>query len=652
MNQKDLYYPSSHVLDKKPHVSSWEDYQKKHTYSIEQPDAFWAEEAKNFHWEKQWDKVSESNFDIRQGRIYHKWFTGSLTNITYNCIDKHIKEGKGDKVAFYWIGNDGESQTLTFNDLLDQVSRVANVLKSFGVKKGDVVTIYLPMIPLLPITALACGRIGVAHSTVFAGFSAQNLALRIIDAKSTVVVTADGVMRGDKPVPLKSTVDEAIKICLEEQWEVKTNLITKRLNSQINWNDNIDYNIDKLISEASSDCPVVWCDAEDPLFLIYTSGSTGKPKGILHTIGGYMVFSGRTFYYTFDYHQDETYFCGADMGWISGISYGLYGPTLNSATQVMFEGIPTYPHPGRYWEIIEKYKVNSFYTAPTAIRALKAFPIENVTKYDLSSLRVLGSVGEPINEAAWLWYYENIGGKRCSIVDTYWMSETGGHIITPLPGATPCLPSSATYAMFGINAILLDEDGNEIQSEGKGYVCVKGAWPGLARTIAGNHDRFENAYFARFPGYFMTGDIGTRTSKGMFIVEGRADDVLNISGHRLGTAELEGAINSHPSVSESAVVPIPHDIKGSAIYAYVCLKEGASPSNELKNEIVEVVAKVIGKIAKPDVIHWAPGLPKTRSGKIMRRILKKISAGEDDFGDISTLTDPGVVQALIASKSK
>eukprot|EP00818_Percolomonas_sp_WS_P007548 CAMPEP_0117450176 /NCGR_PEP_ID=MMETSP0759-20121206/8329_1 /TAXON_ID=63605 /ORGANISM="Percolomonas cosmopolitus, Strain WS" /LENGTH=655 /DNA_ID=CAMNT_0005242681 /DNA_START=174 /DNA_END=2141 /DNA_ORIENTATION=- len=652
-HQNTAYPPSQHVLSKKPHIASFDQYLKQHQLSISQPHKYWAQEAEKFHWEKKWDKVYEGNIDVTKGEVNVKWFVNGKTNVAYNAIDRHVHAGLGSKVALHWVGNERtEAMDLTYKDMSELVSQMANVLKFQGVKKGDVVTIYLPMIPLLPIAALACGKIGAVHSIVFAGFSAHNLAMRMVDAKSKIILTADGVMRGNKMIPLKDTVDEAIQLCANDGWEVRRNLVTHRLKNPINWNHRVDMNLDQLIEGASIECDVEWCDAEDPLFMIYTSGSTGKPKGIVHTQAGYMIYSARTFYYTFDYHPDEVYFCSCDAGWISGISYLIYGPTLNAATQIMFEGVPTYPDAGRFWEIIEKYKVNSFYTAPTAIRALKACPEEYVTKYDLSSLRVLGTVGEPINEAAWKWYYEMIGKSRCAIVDCYWMSESSGHLICPLPGATTLVPGSATFPMFGIDMVLLNDDKSEIEGEGKGFVAIRQSWPGMTRTIWGNQARYEAAYFEKFPGHFMTGDIGRRDSEGRYFIEGRCDDVINVSAHRLSTAEVEGAINSHPAVAENAVVPVPHEIKGNTIYAYVVLRDDVEPTNDLKQEILDAVSKEIGKIAKPETIHWSPGLPKTRSGKIMRRILRKIAVGESDFGDTSTLTDPEVVNKLIKSKAE
>ncbi|BDA44920.1 Acetyl-coenzyme A synthetase [Coccomyxa sp. Obi] len=624
--------------------------------SISDPDVFWGNVAKSFYWKKEWQNpVRRYNFDVRKGPVKIEWFVGAETNLSYNALDRHVEAGHGDRVAFYWEGNDlNEQSVTTYKQLLDQVSQLANYLKSIGVKKGSDVTIYMPMIPELPAAMLACARIGAVHSVVFAGFSAESLAGRILDSKPNVVLTASAVKRGAKPINLKAIVDDALKKVAAQNHSVKTVLVyDHKLAAQresVPFVEGRDVWWQDAVAEHSTQCDIEWMGAEDPLFKLYTSGSTGKPKGVEHTTGGYMVGAATTFKYVFDYRPDDIYWCTADCGWITGHSYVTYGPMINGATQVLFEGVPTHPDAGRAWDIVDKYKVTLAYTAPTAIRALQSFGNEYVTKHSRQSLRILGTVGEPINPEAWKWYHEVVGDGRCPIVDTWWQTETGAHMITPLPGATTLKPGSATLPFFGVEPAILNEKGEEIQGEGEGYLVIKQAWPSCMRTLSGDHERFETTYFKVYPGYYFTGDGCRRDADGYFWLIGRVDDVINVSGHRIGTAEVEGALTQHPRCAEAAVVPVEHPIKGQGIYAFVTLMVGTEypPPPELKKELVAVVRDVIGPIATPDVIHWAPGLPKTRSGKIMRRILRKIASKEEDqLGDTSTLADPSVVQTLL-----
>jgi acetyl-CoA synthetase len=652
------YYPPTSLSDK-AHIKSLDEYQKRYTESIQDPDAFWAAEAENFHWFKKWDTVRSFNFDMDKGPISIKWFEGGKTNITYNNLDRHL-ETRGDQTAIIWEGNRiGEDRTLTYRELHAEVCRCANVLKSHGVKKGDRVSIYMPMIPELAVAMLACARIGAIHSIVFGGFSAEALADRIVDSTCQILITANGTHRGEKPVLLKTAADQAMKIADERMGDkkVETCLVVQRVpegqdvpcdmqeGRDIWWHESVD--------TADANCPCEEMDAEDPLFILYTSGSTGKPKGVQHTVGGYMVYSAFTQKNVFDYQDGDIYCCAADIGWVTGHSYIVYGPLSNGATTIMFEGIPTFPDAGRFWHLIDKYKVNQFYTAPTAIRALAAAGEEWPAKYDLSTLKILGTVGEPINPEAWQWYHRNIGRGRCPIVDTWWQTETGGIMISPLPGATPTKPGSATFPLYGVSPVVLHpETGTLVEGNGvDGVLAIDQPWPGQMRTIYGDHKRFEETYFQQYKGYYFTGDGCRRDEDGYYWITGRVDDVINVSGHRMGTAEVESALVAHPKVAEAAVVGYPHDIKGQGIYAYVTLNISEEYTEDLKKELIGWVRKEIGPIASPDVIHWAPGLPKTRSGKIMRRILRKIAAEDTgDLGDTSTLADPTVVDQLLEKR--
>ena len=656
LEKSGLYYPPQSFVDK-AHVNSFEQYQQMYQRSIDDPEGFWGEVAQDYHWDKKWDKVLEFNYHRSKGPISIQWFKGAKTNMTYNCLDRHL-DTRGDQPALLWEGNEpGEDRIITYRQLFEHVCKFANVLRGFGVKKGDRVTIYLPMIPELAIAMLACARIGAIHSVVFGGFSAESLKDRIVDSKCNLVITSDGTYRGGKAVTLKQIADEAMDHSAREGVTVPKAVVVERVGPgkgiecpmkagrDMYWHD--------LMAEADSACEVEWMDAEDPLFILYTSGSTGKPKGVLHTTGGYMVYVSITHKYVFDYHDGDVYWCTADIGWVTGHSYILYGPLLNGAQSLMFEGVPTYPDSGRFWDVVDKWKVNIFYTAPTAIRAVMRMGDDFVTKYNRQSLQLLGTVGEPINPEAWRWYNEVVGDSRCPIVDTWWQTETGGILITPLPGAIPTKPGSATLPFFGVQPCLLDDEGKEVEGNGvSGRLGIKAPWPGQLRTTYGSHERFETVYFSDFDGYYFTGDGAKRDEDGYYWITGRVDDVINVSGHRMGTAEVESALVSHPTVAEAAVVGFPHEIKGQGIYAYVTLKVGEEYSEELKKELVKHVRKEIGPIASPDVIHWAPALPKTRSGKIMRRILRKMAAGESDFGDTSTLADPSVVGTLVEMKGK
>mmetsp|Transcript_11583 Transcript_11583/g.43496 ORF Transcript_11583/g.43496 Transcript_11583/m.43496 type:complete len:727 (-) Transcript_11583:2097-4277(-) len=664
-NPKELlqFPPSQHVLSKKPHIPSEDAYKKLYQESIQNPTKFWHREAENFHWNRKFDpQDAKNNFDVRKGPIKVQYFRGGLTNLSYNCLDRHVLDGKGSKVAIHWEGNEpGEQATFTYSDLLTRVCKMANVLRASGVKRGDTVTIYLPMTPVAHVTALACARIGAIHNIVFDGFSANSLAMRILDAKSHVVITADGSKRGKKMIPLKKIVDEAIRICAnEEGWDVKTCLVHKRLGEEAQGKISvpvrkIDVDLDELLERASDRAPVEWMESEDTLFMIYTSGSTGKPKGIQHTTGGYMVYAGSTFKYTFDYHEDDVFFCTASVGWITGTSHGVYGPMLNGATQVVYEGIPTYPDASRFWQIVEKYKVNIFYTAPTALRSLEAYGLDHVRKHNLDSLRILGSVGECIDKSTWLWYYKNIGQERCAVVDTWWMSETGSFMLTPLPVFT-LEPSSVIAPFFGIEPRLLSDEGHDItDKEGDivGHLCVRAPWPGIARTLKDDHKRYEEVYFSRFPGYFYSGDLAKRSAEGKWSMRGRSDSQFQVSGHRIESSEIESTINSHPDVNECAIVSIPHKIKGEAIYAFVKLNAGAKYNDETKKSIMEWVNEKFSPIGRPEVIHWAScGLPRTRSGKYVRRVLSMIAKGETEYGDTSTISDESVIEEIVKQKGK
>ncbi len=620
-------------------------YFKLYEQSIADPEAFWGEHGKRIHWFKPFTEVKDTSFG--PGEVSIKWFADGTTNACYNCIDRHLP-AKKDDIAIIWEGDSpSEHKHITYGELHENVSRLANALKDRGVKKGDRVTIYLPMIPEAAYAMLACARIGAIHSVVFGGFSPDALAGRIQDCESNCLITADEGLRGGRKVPLKANADKA----LEECPQVKTVLVVRRTGGSVGWQDGRDVWYHEACAAASDDCPVEEVAAETPLFILYTSGSTGQPKGVLHTTGGYMVYASMTHQYVFDYHDGEVYWCTADVGWVTGHSYIVYGPLANGAITLMFEGVPNYPDSSRFWQVCDKHKVNIFYTAPTAIRALMREGEDPVKKTSRESLRLLGSVGEPINPEAWLWYYNVVGDGRCPIVDTWWQTETGGILITPLPGATPLKPGSATRPFFGVRPVIVDADGKHLEGATEGNLCIADSWPGQMRTVYGDHERFVQTYFATYPGKYFTGDGCRRDADGYYWITGRVDDVINVSGHRMGTAEVESALVAHEKVAESAVVGYPHDIKGQGIYAYVTLKAGEQPSDELRKELVQWVRKEIGPIASPDLIQWAPGLPKTRSGKIMRRILRKIAENDySNLGDTSTLADPGVVDDLINNR--
>ncbi len=623
-------------------------YLKWYKQSVKNPDKFWGKHGKRIDWFKPYTKVKNTSFD---GNVSIKWFEDGVTNVAYNCIDRHLKK-RGDQTAIIWEGdNPFDDKKITYNELYDKVCRLSNVMKSAGVKKGDRVTIYMPMIPEAAYAMLACTRIGAVHSIVFGGFSPDALAGRIVGCESTFVITADEGLRGGRKIPLKANTDKAIAIAAKEGVKVKNVLVVRRTCGQIDWTEGRDLWYHEHITKAKPDCAPAKMKAEDPLFILYTSGSTGKPKGVLHTTGGYLVYAAMTHEYVFDYHDGDIYWCTADVGWVTGHSYIVYGPLANGATTLMFEGVPNYPSPSRFWEVCDKHNVNIFYTAPTAIRALMGAGDEHVEKASLKSLRTLGSVGEPINPEAWEWYYEVVGRKKCPIVDTWWQTETGGILITPLPGATKLKPGSATRPFFGVQPQLVDNDGAVLEGTTDGNLCLIDSWPGQMRTVYGDHERFIQTYFSTYKGKYFTGDGCRRDEDGDYWITGRVDDVINVSGHRMGTAEVESSLVAHDAVSESAVVGYPHDIKGQGIYAYVTLMEGQKPSEALRKELVTHVRSEIGPIASPDKIQFAPGLPKTRSGKIMRRILRKIA--EDDFGslgDTSTLADPSVVDDLIENR--
>ena len=642
-------FPPPSGFASKAHIGSIEKYREMYQRSIDDPEGFWGEIAEGFHWLHRWKKVRQFDFD---GSISIKYFSGGKTNLCYNALDRHL-ETRGDQVAILWEGNEpGEDAQLTYRELHAEICKFANVLKGRGVRKGDRVSIYMPMVKELAIAMLACARIGAVHSVVFGGFSPDSLADRIVDSSCHTLITTDGVFRGTKPIDLKINADEAMKRSAEQGTRVKTCIVYRRVGPEhvkVEMQKGRDLWWDDVMRDASPECKPEWMDAEDPLFILYTSGSTGKPKGVLHTTAGYMIYATTTFKYIFDYHDGDVYWCTADIGWVTGHSYIVYGPLCAGATTIMFEGIPTYPDAGRFWQVVDKYKVNQFYTAPTAIRALMREGEKYPRKYDLSSLRLLGTVGEPINPEAWLWYHRHVGRERCPIVDTWWQTETGGILITPLPGATTTKPGSATLPFFGIKPVLLTQEGERIEGAGSGVLCIEEPWPGMMRSVYGQHDRFKEMYFSTYKGLYFTGDGCRRDEDGYYWITGRVDDVINVSGHRMGSAEVESALVSHPAVVEAAVVGFPHEIKGQGIYAYVTLAADETYREELKKELVKHVRKEIGPIAAPDVIHWAPGLPKTRSGKIMRRILRKIAEGQpDQVGDTSTLADPSVVDQLMA----
>ena len=628
------------------HINASE-YKQLYKESIENPDLFWSKQAEAFiDWEEKWDQISRTN--MKEGEI--AWFLGAKLNVAQNCLDRHLQT-KSEKTAIIWEGdNPNEQENISYKELHKRVSRLANGLKSRGIVKGDRVCIYLPMIPEAAIAMLACARIGAIHSVVFGGFSPQSLRDRIQDSECCAVITADEGLRGGKSVPLKQNSDIAVEECST----VHSVIVVKRTGGEIKWNTQKDIWYHDLIRGQSDNCPIEIMDSEDPLFILYTSGSTGKPKGVQHCSGGYLLHAAITHKYVFNYKEDDVYWCTADVGWITGHSYIVYGPLANGATTLMFEGVPTYPDASRFWQVIDKHQVNIFYTAPTALRQLMSQGDEFVSKTDRRSLKLLGSVGEPINPEAWEWYYQIVGDKRCPIVDTWWQTETGGIMITPLPGATSLKPGSATLPFFGIQPALMDSEGNVIEElEASGNLVVTASWPGQIRTVYGDHQRVIDTYYAAYPGLYFTGDGARRDSEGYYWITGRVDDVMVVSGHNIGTAEVESALVLHPAVAEAAVVGFPHDIKGEGIYAFVTLMLSQKSGNEeLIEELTNLVREQIGPIAKPDIIQWAPGLPKTRSGKIMRRILRKVAANEmDDLGDTSTLADPSVVNELIKSRN-
>ncbi|RRV26190.1 acetate--CoA ligase [Pseudomonas sp. o96-267] len=633
-------HPVADAVRQRAHLDN-DAYLRLYQQSVEQPETFWGEQAKTFlDWFKPWDKVHTS--DLKQGHA--EWFKGGQLNVAYNCIDRHL-EKRGEQIAIIWEGdNPAESAHITYNKLHHNVSRLANVLKGRGVKKGDRVCIYMPMIPEAAYAMLACARIGAVHSVVFGGFSPDALRDRILDADCRAVITADEGVRGGKYIPLKANVDKALQSCPD----VSTVVVVERTQGDIALVEGRDLWYHQALKEVDADCPAEPMDAEDPLFILYTSGSTGKPKGVLHTTGGYLLGAAMTHKYVFDYHEGDIYWCTADVGWVTGHSYIVYGPLANAATTLMFEGVPNYPDASRFWQVIDKHQVNTFYTAPTALRALMREGQAPVKSTSRSSLRLLGTVGEPINPEAWEWYFHVVGDSRCPIVDTWWQTETGSILITPLPGATDLKPGSATRPFFGVQPVLLDEQGKEIDGPGSGVLAIKASWPSQIRSVYGDHQRMIDTYFKPYPGYYFTGDGARRDEDGYYWITGRVDDVINVSGHRIGTAEVESALVLHDAVAEAAVVGYPHDVKGQGIYAYVTLMNGQEPSDELKKDLLTLVGKEIGSFAKPELVQWAPGLPKTRSGKIMRRILRKIACNElENMGDTSTLADPSVVDSLI-----
>ncbi|MGB1045680.1 MAG: acetate--CoA ligase [Candidatus Puniceispirillaceae bacterium] len=643
MDQQPIFQPSD-ALAKHAHIDA-DGYQALYGESIADPDAFWAKHGKRIDWIKPYSQISDVSYDAKD--LHIKWFADGSLNAAANCLDRHLAE-RGDQTAIIWEGDEPDQQRhISYKELHEDVCKFANVLKANGAKKGDRITLYMPMIPEAAIAMLACVRIGAVHSVVFGGFSPDALAGRIQDCESNMVITADEGVRGGRPIPLKSNTDAALKSCPD----CTTVIVVKRTGGAIDWVEGRDVWYEEAMRTASADCPAEEMNAEDPMFILYTSGSTGKPKGVLHTTGGYMVYASMTHQYVFDYHDGDIYWCTADVGWVTGHSYIIYGPLANGAVTLMFEGVPTYPDSSRFWRVVEKHKVNIFYTAPTAIRALMREGEEPVTCCDRSSLRLLGSVGEPINPEAWMWYHTVVGEERCPIVDTWWQTETGGILITPLPGATATKPGSATKPFFGIKPVLVDGDNNLLDGAADGNLCIDHSWPGQMRTVYGDHQRFIETYFTTFPGRYFTGDGARRDADGYYWITGRVDDVLNVSGHRMGTAEVESALVAHPKVAEAAVVGYPHDIKGQGIYAYVTLIAGATPDTALASELRQWTRTQIGPIATPDLLQWAPQLPKTRSGKIMRRILRKIAANEyDQLGDTSTLTDPAVVDDLVDNR--
>jgi acetyl-CoA synthetase len=640
-------FPVPPKVREKSFIKSKAEYEKMYKESIDNPEAFWAKQAERLDWFKKWDKVMDYSFT---DNIYVKFFEGGKLNVSYNCLDRHVKGGGKNKAAIIWEGNDpSENKTFSYQDLYREVNKAANVLKSLGIKKGDRVSIYLPMIPELAITMLACTRIGAIHSIVFGGFSAEALRDRINDCGAKVIITCDGTYRGSKAVPQKDNADKA----LEETPSIVKQIVVKRTGTQVNWKEGRDLWYEELMAKAPVYCEPEQMDAEDPLFILYTSGSTGKPKGVMHTTGGYLLYAAMTQQLVFDCRPEDMYWCTADIGWVTGHSYIVYGPLANGNTSIMFEGVPSYPDYGRFWAVVEKYGVDIFYTAPTAIRAIAKEGDSWVKQHDISSIRILGSVGEPLNPEAWRWYYDLIGRGECTIVDTWWQTETGGILITPLPGAIDIKPAKATVPFFGVEPCLVDDDGKEIEGVGRGNLCIKRPWPGIMRGVWGDPARFKETYFVQFQGKYFTGDGAEKDDLGYYKITGRVDDVINVSGHRMGTAEVESALVSHPEVAEAAVVGFPHNIKGQGIFAYVTLNTGVEKTEELRKGLIAHVRKEIGPIATPDIIQWADALPKTRSGKIMRRVLKKVAASDfSDFGDTSTLADPSVVDELVSNRKK
>ena len=639
-------YEPNAELTKRAHISSIEDYRRMYDDSIKNPESFWEGQADRISWSQKWNKVWDWDFDD----AYIKWFEGAKLNACYNCIDRHVEDGHGEEIGLIWEGNDpNESKKYTYSELLVQVQLAGNALKELGIEKGDRVCIYMQMVPELAIAVLACARIGAIHSVVFGAFAPDSLEARINDSECKVLITQDTGVRGEKTdIPMKSNAD----IALQKTPSIAKTLVLKRTGAAVDMLDGRDIWWHEALSSADSACAPEEMDAEDPLFILYTSGSTGKPKGVMHTTGGYMVYTSTTHHYIFDYHPGDIYWCTADIGWITGHSYIIYGPMANRATTMMYEGVPNYPDYGRFWEIVEKHKVNIFYTAPTALRALMKEGDEWPNQHNLESLKILGTVGEPIKEPEWLWYYNTIGNQRCPIVDTWWQTETGGILITPLPGVTPTKPGSATLPFFGIVPEIIDDDGNVLEGNGvEGNLAMQRPWPSMMRTIYGDKQRFFDTYFARFPGKYFSGDGCKRDEDGYYWITGRVDDVIIVSGHNLGTAEIEGAIGGHPAVAEAAVVGYPHDIKGNAIYAFVTLRTGQNVTDSTRDEIIKKVRSDIGPHASPGKIQFTDGLPKTRSGKIMRRILRSIACDEiDNLGDISTLADPSVVDSLVEER--
>jgi acetyl-CoA synthetase len=639
LEEKRIFNPPA-GFSKKAHIKSFDEYKKIYEESIKDPAAFWAEKAEELAWFKKWDSVYFWDAE----NVVCRWFEGGKLNASYNCLDRHLPS-KGDRIAILWEGDSGETESYTYKQLHTEVCKFANVLKKKGIKKGDRVAIYLPMIPQLVISMLACARIGAIHNVVFAGFSAESLRDRIRDSSCKMVITADAGFRAGKTIQLKESVDRTLNSTIESV------IVYNRANAGINMQKGRDFWWHEEMETAPAECDPEVMDAEDPLFILYTSGSTGKPKGVLHTAGGYLLYVMLTFKWIFDYRDEDIFWCTADIGWITGHSYLVYGPLAAGATELMFEGVPNYPQPDRYWELVEKYNVTIFYTAPTAIRAMERSGDKWPKGKDLSSLRLLGTVGEPINPEAWMWYYSIIGNKRCPIVDTWWQTETGGILITPLPGAMPLKPGSATFPFPGIEPVVVRQDGTEADVNEGGQLLIRKPWPGMMRTVYGDHSRFKETYFTVFPGMYQTGDGARKDKDGYYWIMGRIDDVIKVSGHRLGTAEIESSLVSHPAVAESAVVGYPHDIKGEAIYAFVTLKEGWEKDEKLKKELLAHVRNTIGPVAKPEKLQFADALPKTRSGKIMRRILRKIASGDiRDLGDITTLADPSVVEMLVKER--